>query len=279
MGFRFIHRAAASASFVLSAIVLPTALTAQAVVRGVLYDDATGAPVRGTVMLVDPASDAAVVHATTDSVGLFDLKVSTGVYQIAAVRPGYTSVLSAPVQLQNGERMTIRLPIAENGDPQHHIGVIEHVKPGAAAQAAERMRQAIDMGGYDSRKTIGTGLHYNRKDFEKSTVATLGEFLQSVPGLSVRDPSSTASMAALRNSMSTLFEGPRAVGACHLGWFIDGHRMDLPGRTDPITDGLGTMQLDNVEALEIFRGLSEMPPEFAEPDLRCGAIAIWTRHG
>jgi hypothetical protein len=279
MGFRFIHRAAASASFVLSVIVVPSALAAQAVVRGILYDDATGAAVRGTVMLVDPATDAAVVHATTDSLGLFDLKVSTGVYQIAAVRPGYTSVLSAPIQLQNGERMTIRLPIAENGDPQHHIGVLEHVKPDPSVRSAQLMRQAIDMGGYDSRKTIGTGLHYNRKDFEKSTVSTLGEFLQSVPGLSVRDPASTTSMSALRNSMTSLLEGPGTVGACHLGWFVDGHRMDLPGRSDPITDGLGTMQLDNVEALEIFRGLSEMPPEFAEPDLRCGAIAIWTRHG
>ena len=279
MGFRLFCRAAASASFVLSAFALPVGLKAQAMIRGILYDDATGAPVRGTVMLVDPSTDAAVVHATTDSIGVFDLKVSTGVYQIAAVRPGYTSVLSAPIQLLNGERMTIRLPIAENGDPQHHIGVIEHVKPDGAARAAQMMRQAIDMGGYDSRKVVGTGLHYNRKDFDKATVSTLGEFLQSVPGLSVRDPASTTSMAALRNSMSSLFEGPRSVGACHLGWFIDGHRMDLPGRSDPITDGLGTMQLDNVEALEIFRGLSEMPPEFAEPDLRCGAVAIWTRHG
>jgi hypothetical protein len=280
MGFRFCRRAAGSVSFILSAIVAPAALSAQAVVRGVLYDDATGAPLRGTVMLVDPATDAAVVHSTTDSLGQFDLKTSTGVYQIAAVRPGYTSVLSAPIQLMNGERMTIRVPIAENGDPQHHIGVLEHVKPDAAARAAQMMRQAIDMGGFESRRAVGTGLHYTRKDFDKTTVATLGEFLQTVPGLSVRDPESTASMSSLRNAMSSVLTGgPQGVGACHLGWFIDGHRMDLPGRIDPITDGLGTMQLDNIEALEIFRGLSEMPPEFAEPDLRCGAIAVWTRHG
>jgi len=67
--------------------------------------------------------------------------------------------------------------------------------------------------------------------------------------------------------------------ACRIGWFIDGHRMDIPGRWDPATDGLGSMQLSTVEAVEVFRGLSEMPAEFAAPDLRCGAISVWTRRG
>ena len=64
---------------------------------------------------------------------------------------------------------------------------------------------------------------------------------------------------------------------CHVGWFIDGRRMDLPGRSDPLTDGLGSMRLDTIEGLEIFRGTSEMPAEFAAPDLRCGAISVWMR--
>ena len=39
------------------------------------------------------------------------------------------------------------------------------------------------------------------------------------------------------------------------------------------------MSLDAIEGIEVFRGLSELPSEFAAPDLRCGAIAIWTRRG
>jgi len=58
---------------------------------------------------------------------------------------------------------------------------------------------------------------------------------------------------------------------------IVGLRIDLPGRTDPLTDSLGSMELDTIEGIEVFRGLSEMPVEFAEPDLRCGAIALWMR--
>ena len=46
-------------------------LSAQAVLRGVLYDDATGERLRGTVMLVDPATDAPLIHMATDTLGQF----------------------------------------------------------------------------------------------------------------------------------------------------------------------------------------------------------------
>ena len=66
---------------------------------------------------------------------------------------------------------------------------------------------------------------------------------------------------------------------CHVGWFVDGQRWDIPGRSDPTVDAIGSTQLNSIEVLEVYRGLSEMPAEFAAPDLRCGAVAIWTRRG
>jgi hypothetical protein len=39
------------------------------------------------------------------------------------------------------------------------------------------------------------------------------------------------------------------------------------------------MRLADVEAIEVFRGLSEMPAEYAAPELRCGAVAVWTKRG
>ncbi|HEY4130486.1 MAG TPA: Plug domain-containing protein, partial [Gemmatimonadaceae bacterium] len=132
--------------------------------------------------------------------------------------------------------------------------------------------------GYHSRGSLGNSLQYGRLALDHSGVSTLGEFLQNVPGLHVLDPKSTNSMTMSRSlSMPNLSN--TSLGNCHVGWFIDGHRMDMPGRLDPVTDGLGSMQLETIEAVEVFRGLAEMPPEFAEPDLRCGAIAVWTRHG
>lgn len=280
MGFLLTPRAAAAAGIfavALAANPLTNALDAQAVIRGVLYDDGTGAPIRGTVMLVDPATDAPVVRSIADSLGRFELSAGGGTYQLAAVRDGYASVLSAPIPLVSGERITVRFPIAHQGDPQHRIGVTEHIKPDRSAQfASAALAKGFGMAGFESRRTTGTGLHYDRAALESSNVATLGEFLQNVPGLRVLNPGSTSSMAMTRSAqLATLAASTPA--ACHVGWFIDGHRMDLPGQVDAITDGLGQMQLETIEAIEIFRGVSEMPPEFAEPDLRCGAVAIWTR--
>jgi hypothetical protein len=274
MGITLIRRAAATAGFVLSSISIisvPGALHAQAVVRGVLYDDVSGLPLRGTVMLVDPATNATVVYVATDSAGWFNLRTRDGTYQISAVRGGYTSVLSAPIPLQNGELMTIRVPIAENGDPQHHIGVVEHVRASGAASAASPA--------YGPRTPRATrlGLHYDRAQLEKSNAGTLAEFLQTVPGMAVANSRSSASIQTSRSAGMSTPEARGLLGECHLGWFVDGQRWDVPGRSDPSVDALASTQLSGIEMLEVFRGLSEMPTELATPDLRCGAVAIWTR--
>src|SRR6185503_18124759 len=275
MSFQSLNRAAATA--LTFCTFAATGLFAQATVKGVLYDDATGTPVRGTVMLVDPASDAPVVHVVADSAGQFSLNVGHGTYRIAAVRAGYTSV-SSSIPLLDGERLVIKVPIAQSGDPQHRIGVLEHVRPEQSAAPRMNARSAL-LTGFESRRATGPGLHYDRVALEKSGVHTLGEFLQSVPGLRVLDPGSTSSMNMSRTSVGTMVGTPAGIQACHVGWFVDGHRMDIPGRSDPVTDGLGSLSMDVVEAVEVFRGLSEMPSEFAEPDLRCGAVAVWTRRG
>jgi hypothetical protein len=276
MGFLKSFRAVATATLFVGAMSA-SRVGAQAVIRGVLYDDSTGAPLRGTVMLVDPATDAPVAHTPTDSTGAFELKAQRGVYQIAAVREGYTSVLSAPVTLGDGEQMTVRVPIASSGDPRHQIGVTEHVKP--RAESSGPAPGLLDHVGYNSRKSSGLGLHYDRRDFEKSNFNTLGEFLQSVPGLSVGDPASASSMRMSRSmagSTGALGLPGSSLGACHVGWFVDGYRTDIPGRNDPVTQGLGLLDLRSIAAVEIFRGISEMPAQFAAPDLTCGAVAIWT---
>jgi hypothetical protein len=277
MGIHAVYRAAAAASIIVGSAILPVPSNAQAVVRGLLYDDFTGLPVRGTVMLIDPSTDAAVTHVSTDSSGQFLLEWGGGSYRISAVCAGYTSVLSARVSLIDGERLTLHVPIARNGDPRHGIGVIEHVKPDAKLAVTDS-NQVGGMPDFQRRRLTGSGAHYDRGQLERANVATLGEFLQRVPGFSVQDPSSAASMQMTRNSgfMSGGVRGPLAA-SCHVRWFVDGHRMDLQTGIDAATDALGSMQIAAIEGVEVFHGVAEMPAELADPDLRCGAVSIWTR--
>ena len=254
-------------------------LSAQAVLRGVLYDDATGERLRGTVMLVDPATDAPLIHTTTDTLGQFTMQFRSGTFQVAAIHPGYSSVLSAPLAFQNGERLTVRIPIAVEGDPKHSIGVLEHVRPGDENKDTKRAGRSVSLDGFESRRAVGTGLHYDHAQLLRSQHRTLGDFLQSVPGFRVGDPGSANSMTLARNQAMSVVNSMSGATACKLAWFVDGHRLDIPGRNDSMTDALGSMPLESLAGVEIFRGLSEMPAEFADPDIRCGAVAVWTRIG
>lgn len=250
-------------------------LSGQVVLRGILYDDANGTRLRGTVMLVDPATDAPVIHTTTDTLGQFTMRFSGGTFQVAAIHPGYTSILSAPMSFQSGERLTIRIPIAADGDPTHQIGVLEHIRPGEGKREVKKVSVLDD---YNRRKAIGMGLHYEQPQLARSPARTIGAFLQTVPGVRVTDPSSVYSMS-LSRAQGTQAAALMSGAGCRLAWFIDGHRIDIPGRNDALTEGLGSISLDDIAALEIFRGLSEIPSEFAAPDVRCGAVAVWTRVG
>ena len=84
MGLQFILRAWRPARALPLVVLAQSLAGAQVVVRGVLYDDANGARLRGTVMLVDPVTNAAIVHTTTDSLGQFSLETRAGAFQIAA---------------------------------------------------------------------------------------------------------------------------------------------------------------------------------------------------
>jgi hypothetical protein len=270
------RRAATISSVILAAIVFPAVMAAQIVVRGELYDDVTGLPVRGAVMLVDPATDGAVVHTVSDTQGQFELKTGSGIYQIAAVRSGYTSMLSAPITFARGEQMTVRVPISQVGDPTHHISVLQHIRPARSIADGEMHNE-----GMAQRKLLGTGLQYDAAAIARSSAETVGQFLENVPGFVVTDPNSTQSMRMTRTAGiyagQSLGDGRSTPQTCQLAWFVDGRRFDRGG-LDPITDGLGSMTLNAVDAIEVFRGISEMPPQFAEPDIRCGAVAIWIRH-
>jgi hypothetical protein len=278
MGFtsrRLVDCVAGASLSLLAVVAAPASVQSQAIVRGFLYDDSTGTRLKGAaVMLVDPATDAPVVVAQTDSLGQFQLKTGPGRYQIAAVRAGYTSVLSAPVALANGEQITVRVPIAAGGDPRNHIGVLEHTRT-EGGDLRPPMRSA-DEDNRATRRKLGNGIFLDRGQLEKSNAINLGDLLRRLPGVSM-DAAGTAQAVEMRRTSGTAVRN--AVAPCRVGWFLDGRRVDRPGMTDPMTEGLTSIQLSELEAVEVYRGLSEMPAEFAEPDLRCGAVALWTRRG
>jgi hypothetical protein len=65
-------------------------------------------------------------------------------------------------------------------------------------------------------------------------------------------------------------------GPCPVQVFLDGNQAtrDVPGGDVDIDELASPL---DVEAIEVFRGLGSIPPEFLTPEARCGVIAIWTK--
>ena len=107
-----------------------------------------------------------------------------------------------------------------------------------ATDGARGDARKVALEGFNARRRLGTGLHFDHAQLVDSRRRTLGDFLQTVPGLRVTDPTSTRSMMIQRNQA---IAATSSIGgqSCQVAWFVDGHRMDIPGRSDAMTDALG----------------------------------------
>ncbi|MFH1764697.1 MAG: TonB-dependent receptor plug domain-containing protein [Gemmatimonadota bacterium] len=129
---------------------------------------------------------------------------------------------------------------------------------------------------FKRRVETGLGIYITREEVETRNPLLVSDLLREVPGLDFR-----TSAYGTRPSVRMV----RAAGmACVTQIFLDGFLMN--GRAFS-TAGFAPIDLriddvvspNSVEGIEIYRGLSTVPPEFLNPDADCGVIAIWTRRG
>jgi len=270
---------AAAAAFALAMIVVPALASAQSVLRGVLYDDATGTPLSGgAVVLVDPGSDTPIYHTQADSTGVFSLDIAhPGTYQIAAIHEGYQSILSGPVPFQAGDRLTVKIPIATGGNPIHHIGVTEHVTALAAAAPAQPQPRTTEQEAMLAhRGHSGLGTVYDHQKLLSMNAHTVGDVLAMTPGVGVDDPmGGQGSSVQMRQSQMNFGGTGTSSSVCHVGWFLNGQRYDRPDDPGGMY-ALTGLSIKEVDAIEVYRSISEVPAEYAASDLRCGVVAIWT---
>ncbi|MGD8277580.1 MAG: hypothetical protein PVH00_06115 [Gemmatimonadota bacterium] len=67
--------------------------------------------------------------------------------------------------------------------------------------------------------------------------------------------------------------GTRFTDYCQVKVILDGLRFRWGSST------IDDSAVDDLEAIEVFGSLAEVPVEFAGPDAHCGGIAVWTRRG
>ena len=225
--------------------VFPAAGTAQsapgAIVTGTVRDTAGGAIAQ--VQLI-----VAGARTLTDSAGRFSLVgLPAGPTMLSVRRLGY-----APLET--------RLRLQEGGVDTLDVTLV--AVPGQLPELttdAEAMERS-SLAGFYRRREIGNGFFFNRRELDSTRVVRISDVLRRLPG--VRLVPDRSGRVHLRMSRS---------GNCPPDFWIDGQRAPYLGVDD--------LPLRDLQAMEVYRGASGVPPEFNNRlgNPACGVVVIWTR--
>jgi hypothetical protein len=114
---------------------------------------------------------------------------------------------------------------------------------------------------FDRRKSTARGTFITRSDIVKKNARTGVDAVRGVPGIRI-----TPTRFGLNTVLMTRGAGARP---CYPTMYV--HGVPYSGVLDDFT-------ADDIEALEVYIGISEIPPEFDKNGKGiCGVIVVWTR--
>jgi hypothetical protein len=189
------------------------------------------------------------VTTATDSTGRFAFAgLLAGPTRLTARRLGFEPH-DTPMHLADDRSDTVTIVLA----------MLARDLPGVTSTALGSAR----LSEFERHRLSGAGVYLDRKQIEARRTQYLSDLVRRTPGVRVLTD---------RNGRAALRMG-RASGArdCPPDFWIDGVRAQFFSVDD--------MPVADIEALEIYRGPSGVPPEYnarlGNPG--CGAIVIWTR--
>lgn len=207
--------------------------------------------VRDTAGVAVPLAQLTVAHfrVLSDSAGRFAfVSLPAGSFTIAVRRLGFEPE-SAQVQLVNGRVDSLHFTLT----------ILPGKLPGIVtdAESDERRRLAEF---YRHRDGGNGGYFFNRAEIEAARVYRVSDIMRRVPGVRLIADQSGRLHVRMGRSLN-----------CPPDVWIDGMRAE--GMT------VDDLSLQDVEALEIYRGPSGLPPEYNNRLGRpgCGSVVIWTR--
>lgn len=186
-------------------------------------------------------------RAITDTAGRFVFTgLAAGTVSLTVRRLGFAPK-NAQVELIDGRTDSLHLVLV----------VLPAYLPGLVA---EDTRERIRLADFYRHRQSGHGYYFNRRQLDSTRVHRISDLMRRIPGL--RLVPDRSGRLQLRMSRS---------GSCAPDFWIDGQRAAFLNVDD--------VPLGDVEALEVYRGPTGLPPEynvrFGNPG--CGAIIIWTR--
>jgi hypothetical protein len=259
-------------------LLAATPLAAQTV-RGKVLDAATGEGVaQAEVQALSEGHDLGRARTAAD--GSFEMRLRTaGTVRIQARRTGYAVTLTGDLPVEMRETVEVEVRMSAAAVAMEPLRVTARVEP--------PRRRSLEVNGFYERERKGTGKFLRREDLASSHTnrsnQTLGQVLSRVPGALISYQGPNQYVYFQRNGTPVVRRTSTAQGtnarwgapnnACLPRVFLDGARVIY----DAQTDINGIVDMDQVEAVEVFRSASEIPVQYNDNNSQCGVIVIWTR--
>lgn len=240
---------------------VPVAAEAQVRVTGQTVTAEEQRPISGVaVTIVDSAGDDLEVRLT-DEAGAFAFLVEEATsIRLRAGRIGYATVFTPPVDLERFRSLTVEIRLSPEVVP---------VAPLEIVAGRQRSTSPVHSGFHD-RKERGFGQYITREEIEKRNPSRVTDLLRSVPGVRT-----TSSGRGSHGVVTTSRGNNSFAGQCPAQIYVDDFHVNRAnGWTFRIDD---VVSPDDVEGIEVYRGLATVPAQFLSPQADCGVIAIWTR--
>ena len=217
-----------------------TAPTAKVIGR---VTDTSGVPLaRAEVWLVSINE----LRAIADDSGRFELAgLPSGPVTFGVRRLGFESATFSAV-LKPGRTHRVTFPLTPSAQSLAQV----KVQDTASSWLAQ----------FDDRRSTHRGTFITRKDFENQNLRVASDILRRVPGIQI---------VPTRTGTAVLMTRGAGARRCMPQLYV--HETPYSGNFDDFTP-------DDIEALEVYVGISEIPPELITMGRPiCAAIVIWTR--
>lgn len=217
--------------------------------RGVVLERGTDRPIGLARTALVAAGDSVVAQTLSDVSGAFSLTSRTaGDFILRATALGYRESYTGVYELGAGGEITVEIRLVP--DPLEIEGL---------TVAPEATLPKLVESGFVERFEGGVGHFLTPADLESGTGRLLVDRLAKIPGVRV-----------LRDKV---FLFSRRGSLCVPPVYLDGTKVTwVAGDVETL------IGLEDVEAVEVYRGILETPPRFGGMLTgECGALVIWTR--
>jgi hypothetical protein len=234
--------------------VVPSLRAQKQMIVGTVIDDATRLPIADAlVTLVDIYDRPQGRAVRADSVGGFTITVTrAGWYKMKSQRLGYLPVTTA------------RFNIAEDELHKYQIWMSAQIYILAPLTIVEKPVAIFNkLEGFEWRKSHNSGFFMDREDIVQRGPVQATDLLTGIAGVRIQYDGFAASIRMIRGSSE-----------CSPVVYLDG----LKVRIDPV-ETLNQLDPQFLHGVEVYKGPSQIPGEFAGSDASCGVVVIWTRRG